>query len=69
MAKLINEDKEYDKYLPDKMKWGKLIKELWELLKIELNNNGINSIELFMNYIFNDIFKILNENKKIKEYH
>ena len=68
-AKLITEDKEYDKYLPDKMKWGKLINELWELLKIELNNNGINSIELFMNYIFNDIFKILNENKKIKEYH
>ena len=67
-AKLITEDKEYDNYLPDKMKWGQLINELWQLLKIELNNKGINNIELFMNYIFNDLFNKLNENKNIKEY-
>ena len=67
-ARLITEDKEYDKYLPDKMKWGKLINELWKLLKMELNNNGINNIEQFMNYIFNELFKILNETNNIKEY-
>ena len=50
------------------MKWGELINQLWASLKIELSNNGINSIEVFMNFIFIDIFKFLNENKNIKEY-
>lgn len=67
-ARLCNEDKKFDNYLPQNMKWGKLINQLWELLKIELNNNGVNSIELFMNYIFNELFKKLNESTNIKEY-
>ena len=67
-ARLCNEDKKFDNYLPDNMKWGKLISQLWELLKIELNNNGVNSIELFMNYIFNELFSKLNESTNIKEY-
>ena len=35
---------------------------------MELNNNGVNNIEQFMNYIFKDLFIILNENTNIKEY-
>ena len=73
-GKLYTEDKSFDdKCLPkttkgENMKWGKLMTQLWELLKMELNNNGVNSIEIFMNYIFADIFKILNNNTNIKEY-
>ena len=67
-ANLFTEDKRYNDFLPEKMKWGQLIFQLWELLKIELNNNGINNIEHFMNYIFNDLFTFLNKSSNIKEY-
>ena len=68
-SRLYNEDKTFDdKYLPKNRNWGNLIIQLWELLKIELINNGVNNIEFFMNYIFNDLFKILNENENIKDY-
>ena len=67
-ARLLTEDKAYDNFLPEKMKWGTLINQLWELLNMELNNNGVNNIEQFMNYIFKDLFIILNENTNIKEY-
>ena len=67
-ARLLTEEKSYNTFIPDNMEWGKLINQLWELLKIELSNNGIYNIEQFMNYIFSDVFKILNENKNIKEY-
>ena len=67
-ARLLTEEKSYNTFIPDNMDWGTLINQLWELLKIELSNNGIYNIEQFMNYIFSDVFKILNENKNIKEY-
>ena len=67
-ARLFTEEKSYNTLKPDNMEWGTLINQLWELLKIELSNNGIYNIEQFMNYIFTDLFKILNENNKIKEY-
>ncbi len=67
-ARLLTEEKSYDNFLPEKMKWGILINQLWELLNMELNNNGVNNIEQFMNYIFKDLFIILNENTNIKEY-
>ena len=68
-GKLFTEDdKTFDEYLPKNMTWEKLMTLIWQLLKNELNNNGINNTELFMNFIFNDIFKILNENTNIKQY-
>ena len=67
-ARLYNEDKTFDDFLPEKMKWGNLLNQLWILLKMELNNEGVNNTELFMNYIFNDLFKILNESESINEY-
>ena len=82
-ARLFTEDQTFDDFLPikislnknksdkdkpEKMKWGILINQLWELLKIELNNNGISNIENFMNYIFTDLFDILNKSPSIIEY-
>lgn len=82
LARLLTDDKTYDNFLPDKtkdkkdldklkvnkMKWGILINQLWELLKKELNNNGINSIDTFLDYIFNELFIKLNKASCIKEY-
>ena len=67
-ARLISDNSIYDRnYKPEDYPWGKLIAQIWELLKMELNNNGINNIESFMNFIFNDLFKGLNK-AKITEY-
>ena len=45
------------------MSWIEVINECWELLKIELNKKGIISMEIFMNYIFSDLFKEINKEK------
>ena len=50
------------------MIWTKVISECWNLLKNELLKENIDSIEDFMHYIFVDLFKLLNSQKKIDDY-
>ena len=50
------------------MSWGEIINESYILLKKELEKKGINSIEIFMNYIFKDLFEKLHEIEIIDEY-
>jgi len=66
--KIYNETKSFDKYLPEKMSWIKVISECWTMIEHELNKLGINSINLFMNYIFSDLFSSLNKHKSIADY-
>ena len=67
-AKLITGKKEFDKYLPKGMKWEETLKECWDILKKELLNIKIDSIEKFMNYIFIYLFPILNKEETIDNY-
>ncbi len=66
--KVYNETKSFDQYLPEKMSWIKVISECWRMIKYELNKRGINSIDLFMNYIFSELFSALNKHKIINYY-
>ena len=68
-SKVYNDTKNLDKYLPDKMTWTQVISECWSMINYELNKLGINSIDLFMNYIFLDLFSMLNKHKTITEYY
>ena len=61
--------KNLDKYLPEKMSWTQVISECWNMINYELNKLGINSVDLFMNYIFSDLFSALNKHKIITEYY
>ena len=45
-----------------------MLTECWELLKKELMKNDINVIDVFMNYIFFDLFNELNNQISIKDY-
>ena len=63
-AKLITNKNEFDKYLPKGMGWVETLNECWNILKNELLKENIDSIEEFMNYIFVELFNLLNDNKK-----
>ena len=67
-SKFYNDIKNFDKYLPGKMSWIQVISECWEMINNELNKLGINSIDLFMNYIFSDLFSALNKQESITDY-
>ena len=67
-SKLYNNNDGLDIYLPKDMKWIETLSENWEMIKTELNKIGINSIRIFMNYIFSDIFSALNEQTNIDKY-
>jgi len=67
-ARIITKKKDIDKILPGEMSWTETISECWNLLKNELLQININSIEEFMNYIFVDLFTKLNKQKIIKDY-
>jgi len=67
-ARIYTNNKALEQLLPKDMTWVKMIKECWELIKIELNKIGINSIEIFMNYIFSYLFSVLNEQHNIDNY-
>ena len=67
-ARIITKKKDMDKILPGEMSWTETISECWNLLKNELLQININSIEEFMNYIFVDLFTKLNKQKIIKDY-
>ena len=67
-AKIITNKDDFDKFLPKGMTWVETINECWYLLKLELLEIKIDSIEEFMYYIFPDLFTILNEQKVIDVY-
>ena len=50
------------------MSWGETLNVSFELLKNELSKKGINSIEIFMNNIFKELFEKLHEKEIINEY-
>ena len=60
-AKLLLNKNEFDACLPKKMSWEETISESWNILKNELFKEDIDSIEEFMNYIFVDLFNILDK--------
>lgn len=51
------------------MSWIQIINECWKMINNELNKLGINSIDIFMNYIFSDLFSALNKHKNITDYY
>ena len=51
------------------MRWIHIINECWKMINNELNKLGINSIDIFMNYIFSDLFSALNKHKNITDYY
>ena len=68
-ARIITNNKKINDYLPkDNMNWIEIINECWIILENELKKEEIFSIEKFMNYIFPDLFPILNKAKKINDY-
>ena len=67
-ARIFTKQEIFDKYKPKEMSWGEIINESYILLKKELEKKGINSIEIFKNYIFKDLFEKLHEIEIIDEY-
>ena len=67
-SRLITNNKKLDKYLPEKMNWTDTLNECWIILKMELLKLDIYSAEEFMNYIFTDLFIILNNQRNINNY-
>ena len=67
-ARLVTNKNDFDKYLPKGMSWEETLYECWNILKIELLRENIDSIEKFLSYIFSDLFQILNKAKKIDNY-
>ena len=68
---LTNKNKEIDIYLPRgnrPISWVETLNECWNLLKIELLKENIDSIEKFMSYIFTELFPLLNKEQKINDY-
>jgi hypothetical protein len=68
----------FDKYLPERknnsgnsfirMSWGEALNECWILLKKELSEKDINYPEIFMNFIFKDLYTKLNEQNCLEDF-
>ena len=67
-ARIYTENKKFDSFLPKNMSWISMLTTCWKLLEKEFYKKNINSIELFMNYIFFDLFNLLNKQEEIKTY-
>ena len=67
-ARIFTKQERFDKYKPKDMGWGEIINESFILLKNELSKKGINSIEIFMNYTFKELFEKLYERDCIDDY-
>ena len=67
-ARLITDKNDFNKYLPQGMSWVDILNECWKLLKKELLKENIDSIEKFLNFIFIEIFPMLNEAKNIDKF-
>ena len=50
------------------MTWGKTLKESFTILKKELSEKGVDSIEIFMNYVFQKLYEKLHEKTCIDKY-
>ena len=67
-AKLVTQSDQFNDYLPKGMTWFDTIKECFILLNKELEKKGIKKIDIFMNFIFNDLFKVLHNKKCITSF-
>ena len=67
-AKLYTENSKFDLFLPKNLNWIDVLTISWKLLENELNKKKINNIELFMNFIFFDLFNLLNKHQEIENY-
>ena len=73
-ARLYTQSDKFDYYLPKGTTWSKetawinMIKECFNRLKVELENKGIKHLEIFMNFIFKDLFDKLHKKKCIDEF-
>ena len=67
-ARIITDKRQFEEYLPQGMTFAETLYECWIILKNELSKEGIYSIEKFMNYIFVDLFPILNAEECINNY-
>ncbi len=67
-AKLLTSSEQFNDYLPKGMTWFETIKECFILLQNELEKKGIKKIDIFMNFIFNDLFKVLHNRKCINNF-
>ena len=67
-AQLLTCSDQFDDYLPKESTWFETIKECFILLQKELEKKGIKKIDIFMNFIFNDLFKILHNKECINSF-
>ena len=67
-AKLVTQSDQFNDYLPKGMTWFECIKECFILLNNELEKKGIKKIDIFMNFIFNDLFNVLHSKKCITNF-
>ena len=68
-AKLFTGLSEYfDKYLPKGMNWGETLYECWILLKKELSKKNINSIDIFMNFAFKEVYYKMHRQECVDDY-
>jgi hypothetical protein len=67
-ARMITDKNEFDQYLPKGMNWIETINGCWVMLKKELIKENIYTMEEFMNYLFIELFPILNKEKTIDKY-
>ena len=67
-ARIFTNKERFDSFKPKDMSWGEVINESFILLKNELSKNGIDSIDIFMNHIFKDLFEKLHEREIINDY-
>ena len=67
-AKLFTQSATFDDYIPKGISWMTMIKECFNRLKVELENKGIKQIEIFMNFVFKDLFDKLHKRKCIDNF-
>ena len=67
-AKLFTGSEQFDNYLPKGLSWFNTIKECFNLLQKELEKKGIKQVEIFLNFVFKDLFNKLHNKECIKNY-
>ena len=67
-VRIITDKDDLDRYLPKGMEWTEIINECWNFIKNELLKENIYSIDEFMNYLFVELFPILNSERNIDDY-
>ena len=67
-ARILTNLKRFDNYVHKFLDWGKTLNECWTLLKNELSKEGINSIEIFMDFTFKALYNKLHNKEYIDNY-